>query len=852
MRHERIEKYMTNTETYYAHRNDNEYETLEQHSDCVFANFEKLVEQKQLHAVFANFAVTFGFITNECKEFFEELIGNMIYFHDFGKIGQNFQCKKMKNSNYKMLENISDTRHSIYSSCFYLDAMITKLIKFVEQQTVSDMVVREFLKIIVLNSYLISKHHGSLDKIELFGDEITKAFYIISENPQLFRGYQNWELDFEIIIENVEASCGEIIKSTKKEATYYVYSNIMFSLLVASDFYATTEYMSDKKIEKFGTIKSANLYRQRFEETKVVKNIRSHAEYFRCGKESPVFALSNINRLRSEMFLETENRLFEEITKNLFYLEAPTGAGKTNMSFNLALRLLERGQQNKIFYIFPFNTLVEQTKAGLEKIFEGMSSQEFDEHIGIINSLSPFVDEKTRDENSTRTEKEYVELLQQRQFLHYPIILTTHVNFFNYLFGTGRETHFPLAQIANSVVILDEVQSYKNGIWTEIIYFLQQYAELLNIKIIIMSATLPNLASLIELEVEPIRLNVNANKYFQNPLFKDRVKFSKMFIDRTKDKNIDEVMPVIEELVKTLLSEGKDKILIEFMLKKNTVAFYQQLKRALPKCEIELITGDDNLIERKRIIDKTRETERLIIVATQVIEAGVDIDMEVGIKQISLFDNEEQFAGRINRSSKNRESGVVYFFAVKEKSVYQNDLRSEERFTVINEAVFEQLSEKRIQEFYTELLKEMKQQRELYNENYNFQQFKNDKVVKLNFKDIEKKMQLITPREEFVFVIAQDDNKKIIMDYWMKLEELGNNKELSYARWRIEVHDIYTKLHQYSYRLQKYNSNENISMSYDGKIGNMYLVLDGGRYFEHGKFIRTELENNLHSSYEII
>lgn len=852
MKHERIEKYITNIETYYAHRKDNEYETLKQHSDCVFANFEKLVEQKQLHAVFANFAVVFGFITNECKEFFEELIGNMIYFHDFGKIGRNFQCKKMKNSNYKMLENIGDTHHSIYSSCFYLDAMITKLIEFMEQHVVCDEMVREFLKIIILNAYLISKHHGSLDRIELFEGEVTKALYVIRENPQLFQGYQEWECDFESIIGNVEDGCSDIIKNAEKEATYYVYSNIMFSLLVASDFYATTEYMSDKKIEIFGTITSPDIYRRRFEETEVVKNIRSHAKYFEIDKESPIFALNDINRLRSEMFLETESRLLKEITKNLFYLEAPTGAGKTNISFNLALRLLERQQQNKIFYIFPFNTLVEQTKVGLRKIFAGMSDKKFDEHVGIINSLSPFVGDSEKDENIEKTEREYVELLQQRQFLHYPIVLTTHVNFFNYLFGTGRETHFTLAQIANSIVVLDEIQSYKNSIWTEIIYFLQQYAELLNIKIIIMSATLPNLASLIEVEEEPVSLNANANKYFRNPLFKDRVKFSKQFLDKTKDKNIDEVASIIEELVETLLSDGKDKILVEFMLKKNAVAFYQQLKTAFPKCEIELLTGDDNLIERKRIIDKTREAERLIIVATQVIEAGVDIDMEVGIKQVSLFDNEEQFAGRINRSSRNEESGIVYFFTVKEKSVYRNDLRSEERFTVINDEVFEQLNEKQIQEFYTKLLKEMKQQRKLYNENYNFQQFKHDNIERLNFKEIEKKMQLITPRDEFTFVIAQDSNRKIIADYWTKLEELGANKELSYAKWRIEVHDIYTKLHQYSYRLQKYNSNENITMSYDGKIGNMYLILDGEQYFEYGKFIRTELESNLHSSYEII
>lgn len=66
------------------------------------------------------------------------------------------------------------------------------------------------------------------------------------------------------------------------------------------------------------------------------------------------------------------------------------------------------------------------------------------------------------------------------------------------------------------------------------------------------------------------------------------------------------------------------------------------------------MTGNSNIQERKDIINEIKELESVILVATQVIEAGVDIDMDIGYKDISRLDSEEQFMGRINRSCKKK------------------------------------------------------------------------------------------------------------------------------------------------------------------------------------------------------
>lgn len=108
------------------------------------------------------------------------------------------------------------------------------------------------------------------------------------------------------------------------------------------------------------------------------------------------------------------------------------------MSINLALRLLESGQSlNKIIYVFPFNTLVEQTKASLDQIFPDDFQTKVP--IKVVNSVTPII---TKEDKRNHGEKpiDLKEEVLMRQMLQYPITVTSHVNFFNYLFGQGRES----------------------------------------------------------------------------------------------------------------------------------------------------------------------------------------------------------------------------------------------------------------------------------------------------------------------------------------------------------------------------------------------------------------------------
>ena len=74
---------------------------------------------------------------------------------------------------------------------------------------------------------------------------------------------------------------------------------------------------------------------------------------------------NNINVLRNELFW-MQKTMLDNIDKSIFYLEAPTGSGKSNVAFNLSFKMVEEFKDiNKIFYVYPFNTLVEQNRKSI-------------------------------------------------------------------------------------------------------------------------------------------------------------------------------------------------------------------------------------------------------------------------------------------------------------------------------------------------------------------------------------------------------------------------------------------------------------------------------------------------------
>ncbi|MBU3207672.1 CRISPR-associated helicase Cas3' [Clostridium algidicarnis] len=843
-----LEQHVSNLKNIYAHTGREYKEPLKSHMDLVYTYFLTICKNKNLDNVFKNFEINlFSTNTEVSKVLFKDMFCNAVYMHDIGKINGDFQNRVMENNVYKNTPQ-EDSNHSMLSSCIYFDYYFNLFKKL----KLNGEDLNLLLVFLILNSYVISKHHGSLKDLTIFEDSFKNEYLKFSEKKYLYKDY---DIDLNISSKTIEKCFKALrVNLNKLEETkawqcvdIYIYSKLLSSLLTSSDFYATSHYMDNREIKDFGLIKDINEYYDVFKNGSIYKNIQGHKKFL-SGSGNKIFKDNDINKLRSEMFIEAEENLLDNLDKSIFYLEAPTGSGKTNTSINLAFNLMQKDPRlNKLFYIFPFNTLAEQTKDSLEKVFQNNSK--FKNSIAVINSVTPIISEDIEEGptkykiSNEQHNIDYKKSLLNRQFLHYPIVLTSHINFFNFLFGQSREESFPLIYLANSVVILDEIQSYRNSIWKEIIIFLEKYSKLLNIKIIIMSATLPNL-SIIGERNECTYLIKNKQKYFNNALFKERVSLDFYLIKRN---NLLESL--LDKVIET--SHTKNKILIEFIKKKSALGFYNNLIENQDKLnsEVLLITGDDNKAERKKIINKIKSDGKFILVATQVIEAGVDIDMDIGFKDISILDAEEQFLGRINRSCIKKDC-KVYFFNLDEASlIYKNDFRKQKDLTLEDDVVKNFLLDKNFEDYYSKVLDRIEENSKRENDS-NITYFRTKIITPLIYDKIKKRMELIEERYKeytvFLNTTLDLDNGSILVgnQVWKDYKNLLMNSEMDYAEKRVKLSEILEYVDYFTYKVNRFDD------SYSDNIGDIFYIDDGYKYFTNNKFDRSKF--NKTEEFELI
>lgn len=690
-------------ERYLAHTSKSfPKETLIAHSKLTLKYYEKIVKNKYLDSIIDNLIEQ---IDSRNSKLIKEMFVNAIYLHDLGKKNPCFQAKKMNNPHFSDYKNCGNSRHSNQGALEFINYYMPKI------NALDDEAYFRMVYIIYSFSYHINEHHGKLKSMEKYfaGKE--------KEHPD----FTNIKKDISIYLD--------------KKFEFYILNKLLFSLLVSCDYYATSEYMTGLPIEDFGVLSDKNI-------GVLNKKFQNHMRKI----QNP----TGINKLRSEMFHEAQENLLNNLDKSVFYLEAPTGSGKTITSINLALNLLKANERlNKLFYIFPFNTLVEQTKNVFNEIFENTLK------IEVINSITPiFLDEKEQEDKETEYTRSYI----NRLFFHSPAIITTHVSLFNILFGTSKEDNFPFWQLANSVIILDEIQSYNNHLWWYMVEFFEKYATLLNMKIIIMSATLPKLDYFLNEERKEsfVELIVKKDYFFKNNLFKNRVNIDFSLLDSKM---------TMQSLYEAVKSQPKEKkILIEFIKKQSAREFYNLIKDQFEN--VYELSGDDNKAYRQYIINKSKK-ENLIIVATQVIEAGVDIDMDIGFKDISTLDSEEQFMGRINRNCKRK--GIVYFFDLDdEKMIYKGDNRLE--FNLKHDEYKKILINKEFDKYYKKVLEKIKTEGDRFQNglltNYNcFEEI----LKKLDYKEISKTMTLINSQHFTLYFPF-----KIDISMYSELQEFEN------------------------------------------------------------------------------
>lgn len=826
-----IEAMLNSQFTFYAHtkqEEDNSYafdETIAEHTNRCVTHFKKIVKEKGLEDIFLRFErIWCSGWEKEERDMFYDLLLNTISFHDIGKINPLFQKDKMKNPQFAKEKGsvLFLSRHAEISSMIYLEYFLPKVCSFPIE-------IRKRLTLLTyVNTYIISKHHTKMDDIKNFIDNFkTEGYrsrwkYIQTE----YKKYFNEAVEFSST--PCKKFSSNIFEKTflneQKQGIYlYTYAKLVYSLLIAVDYYATSQYVNHYKVETYGTIHNIQEIMNVYDKSDVVNKIRNHIN------------VKDIDVLRSELFLEAEEELLKKKEECLFYLEAPTGSGKSNTALNLSFQLIKQCPNlQKIWYIYPFNTLVEQNRIDLEKLFKGTNIME---QISIVNSITSIVNKAKNAKRTISSSKanemdiNYNEVLLDRQFFHYPIVLTTHITLFDILFGDGKESGFPFYQLANSVIVLDEIQSYRNDIWSEIITFLKEFAQFLNLKVIIMSATLPDLDLLSKEQTKAVKLIKNRDKYFKNPLFKNRVEICYDLLEQ------DNVLDIIEADIKRYLLEDK-KVLIEFLSKKAAEDFFSIMLNDESKinCPVRLMTGDDNSTERKKILDEIKDSKEgaFLLIATQVVEAGVDLQgIDIGFKDISMLDAEEQFMGRINRSC--TKEGKVYFFNLNKASIiYGSDVRMNQELTLKSLPMRTVLEEKEFRVYYQKVLEGIIAGNKSTEREKNLDLFFRN-TSELYFNKVSERMYLIQTEKNMtsIFFSRIIEIEGVLLDgakVWEEYRTLLLEEAMDYAEKRVKLSEIKSKMSYFIYQIRAGNV-----FSYNDQIGEIYFIEEGESFFENGK-----------------
>lgn len=674
--------------TYYAHLlNDKSVkESLFEHSELVSSYCLKLIKSHGVEHIIDSLIgklVILLPIRNETEwgNQFKEVFLAAIVYHDLGKINPNFQVLKMENDLFSQNKQLSfQSNHSLLGAYLFSNIFFKKV---AENKIINeDEKLIQYFLILLFAGAIIKHHNPTIDLTLEFDNQQIDDCYLFLETYRIFLD-ENFCSSFYQSAKDIFGEFRDLVDKPEVYFNLFATTKLLYSLLTASDFYATNEFMTKIKVNEFGVLSSEEK-EHLIENFKTVKpynkDLYSNLEHYQSFPFEKLTERNNqnLNILRQKLTAEMISNLRVHSENRCFYLEAPTGAGKTNLSLAFATELMKVDSSlNKVFYVFPFTTLITQTFKSIKETLEIDNNS-------IIQLHSKAGFHEKGDGKYGNEKRLYLDNL----FVNYPIALLSHVRFFDILKGNEKESNYLLHRLCNSVVIIDEIQTYNPEHWDKIVYFLANYAQLFNIRVLIMSATLPKIDALHgNLKGSFISLISNRDHYFSNQNFAGRVSFDFTLADKKRPENEEKENYLIElsdfmiEKAEQYASSNDEnvKILIEFITKKTAALFFSIINKnsRFEDYKILLLSGDILEFRRKQIINSIKEQEypKVIVVSTQVVEAGVDIDMDLGFKDRSLIDSDEQLAGRINRNA-SKDNCIVYLFDCdKTSTIYGSDSR---------------------------------------------------------------------------------------------------------------------------------------------------------------------------------
>lgn len=334
-----------------------------------------------------------------------------------------------------------------------------------------------------------------------------------------------------------------------------------------------------------------------------------------------------------------------------FYsLTVPTGGGKTLASVLWALHHAVKNNLHRIIIAIPYTSIIVQTARILKNIFGEEN---------VLEHHSNVVMNKDKD-------TEHIERLQlATENWDYPIIVTTNVQLFESLFSNKRSDCRKLHNIVNSVIILDEIQTLPMGFYKPIVHTLDTLHRVFGVSVLFTTASQPILNGRIECSdqresfdaLQDIHEIIPADAQLHDKLRRVRLDF----IEESMSYDAIATEMTRYDRALCIVNTRRDAKEIYNRLPKGEICLH--LSRMMcPAHVAATITTMKETMENK-------ETNPIRVIATQLIEAGVDVDFPVVFRQEAGLDSILQAAGRCNREGKSALCTTYVFSLSKEQTL---------------------------------------------------------------------------------------------------------------------------------------------------------------------------------------
>lgn len=332
-----------------------------------------------------------------------------------------------------------------------------------------------------------------------------------------------------------------------------------------------------------------------------------------------------MNRWRSEVKHFCLENADKADLPGIFSLSLPTGSGKTLIGLEIAHNWARKKGYKNIIYALPFISIVEQNSRVAMEVFGGSSVQE-DHSLAYVGNGE--TEEFAPDE-------------KMKSFFRYwssPIVVTTLVQLWDSIFGVRANQSINFHKLSKSVVILDEPQAIRPGLWKGFGKVLKFLSDKLDTTFLLMTATKPHIVEGKELA---------GGDVIEKRPYKSRYKCK--VID--SDCDVDSLPIVLENSIKKFY-DGSGLVVLN--TKRSALQTYFKLKEVLSKnAPVFFLSRWMAPKHRKEVLNKLIEMEKKgekrYLVSTQVVEAGVDLDFEWVFRDLGPLDSIIQVAGRCNR-----------------------------------------------------------------------------------------------------------------------------------------------------------------------------------------------------------